>query len=65
MTGPGSPRLPTLFSPHRGGPCFFMDWTIGPPDTWERMRTWLRSLGETFGDVRTLLVTSGIGRSAS
>ena len=26
-------RLPTLFIPHGGGPCFFrMDWD--PPDTW-------------------------------
>ena len=28
-------RLPTLFIPHGGGPCFFMDWD--PPDTWDRM----------------------------
>lgn len=52
-------RLPTLFIPHGGGPCFFMDWTMGPPDTWDRMKTWLQRLGETFRDVRTVLVVSG------
>ncbi|MHA1566449.1 MAG: dioxygenase, partial [Alphaproteobacteria bacterium] len=30
-----SERLPTLFIPHGGGPCFFMEWTMGPPDTWD------------------------------
>ncbi len=34
-------RLPTLFIPHGGGPCFFMDWTMGPPDTWDRLRDFL------------------------
>ena len=38
-------RMPTLFIPHGGGPCFFMDWTQGPADTWDRMEAWLRSLG--------------------
>ena len=33
-------KLPTLFIPHGGGPCFFMDWD--PPDTWERMADYLR-----------------------
>ena len=28
-------KVPTLFIPHGGGPCFFMDWD--PPDTWVRM----------------------------
>lgn len=37
------PRMPTIYLPHGGGPCFFMPWTMGPPDTWERMATWLRS----------------------
>ena len=59
MTRHGSTRLPTLFIPHGGGPCFFMDWTMGPPDTWDRMRAWLHALGETFRDVRALLVISG------
>jgi hypothetical protein len=29
--------MPTLFIPHGGGPCFFMDWSLmgGPKDTWK------------------------------
>jgi hypothetical protein len=34
--------LPTLFIPHGGGPCFFMDWD--PPDTWKKMGAWLAAL---------------------
>lgn len=37
-------KLPTLYLPHGGGPCFFMDWTMGPPDTWDRMAKWLRGI---------------------
>lgn len=37
-------KLPTLYIPHGGGPCFFMDWTLGPADTWNRMAAWLRGL---------------------
>lgn len=40
--------LPTLYIPHGGGPCFFMEWTMGPPDTWHRMGTWLSQLGATI-----------------
>lgn len=36
-------RMPTFYIPHGGGPCFFMHWTMGPADTWERMRAWLAS----------------------
>jgi aromatic ring-opening dioxygenase catalytic subunit (LigB family) len=42
-------RAPTLFIPHGGGPCFFMDWTMGPSDTWNRMGNWLKGLGATLG----------------
>ncbi len=42
-------RLPTLFIPHGGGPCFFMDWTMGPPDTWHKMRDWLSALLASVG----------------
>jgi aromatic ring-opening dioxygenase catalytic subunit (LigB family) len=41
-----SNALPTLFIPHGGGPCFFMDWD--PPDTWDRMGDWLRSLAASL-----------------
>lgn len=36
------PRQPTLFLPHGGGPCFFMDWD--PPDFWNHLGDWLRRL---------------------
>jgi aromatic ring-opening dioxygenase catalytic subunit (LigB family) len=45
-------RLPTLYIPHGGGPCFFMDWTMGPRDTWDRMGAWLRSAGAAAIGVR-------------
>lgn len=35
-------RLPALFLPHGGGPCFFMDWS--PPDEWDRMAGFLRDV---------------------
>lgn len=40
--------LPTLYIPHGGGPCFFMDWTMGPADTWDKMADWLRALSGTL-----------------
>lgn len=53
-------RQPTLFLPHGGGPCFFMDWTMGPADTWARMAEWLRSLEATLPErPKALLVISG------
>ncbi len=54
-----SKRLPTLFIPHGGGPCFFMEWTMGPPDTWDNMANWLREVGQRYADATTLLVISG------
>jgi len=44
LTGDPVP-LPSLYIPHGGGPCFFMEWTMGPADTWARMDAWLRRLG--------------------
>ena len=40
--------LPTFYIPHGGGPCFFMDWTMGPADTWDEMADWLGSLAGTL-----------------
>lgn len=38
-------RLPTLFVPHGGGPCFFMDPAGGPPDPmWQPMQAYLAGL---------------------
>ncbi|HEY8089827.1 MAG TPA: class III extradiol ring-cleavage dioxygenase, partial [Polyangiaceae bacterium] len=52
-------KLPTLYIPHGGGPCFFMDWTMGPADTWDRMAAWLRELDGTLPEKpRALLVVS-------
>src|SRR3546814_6273004 len=37
--------LPTLFIPHGGGPCFFMDPAGGPPDPmWQPMQAYLAGL---------------------
>ena len=52
-------RQPTLYLPHGGGPCFFMDWTMGPPDTWARMERWLRGLAATLDErPRAVVVVS-------
>lgn len=54
-----TPRMPTLFIPHGGGPCFFMDWTEGPADTWVPMGTWLSSLAKSLPSrPRSLVVIS-------
>jgi len=53
-------RQPSLFIPHGGGPCFFMDWTWGPPDTWNATRRFLAGLAGTLPEKPTaLLVVSG------
>lgn len=50
-------RQPTLFIPHGGGPCFFMDWD--PPDTWVRHREFLEMLPTLLPErPRALLVIS-------
>lgn len=60
MTSEGSATLPVLYIPHGGGPCFFMDWTMGPPDTWHRMATWLGHVPELAGSTpQAVLVISG------
>lgn len=51
-------RLPTMFIPHGGGPCFFMDWD--PPDTWTHMADYLRHVPEEVGvRPKALVVISG------
>jgi aromatic ring-opening dioxygenase catalytic subunit (LigB family) len=53
-------RQPSLFLPHGGGPCFFMDWTWGPADTWQRTQKFLEGLAETLPAApKALLVVSG------
>ena len=52
-------RLPTFYIPHGGGPCFFMEWTMGPRDTWDRMAAWLRGIADSLlAPPRALLVIS-------
>ncbi|MDB5452002.1 MAG: extradiol ring-cleavage dioxygenase, class enzyme subunit [Caulobacteraceae bacterium] len=52
--------LPTLFIPHGGGPCFFMDWSRGPADTWDRMAAWLKGLIATLPErPKAILLVSG------
>ncbi|MBI3203034.1 MAG: dioxygenase [Myxococcales bacterium] len=51
-------RLPTIYLPHGGGPCFFMEWTLGPRDTWDRMAAFLRTLPERYPGARAVLVIS-------
>lgn len=53
-------RLPTMFIPHGGGPCFFMDWTMGPPDTWDRLAGFLRTFDAVAGQrPKAIVVVSG------
>jgi aromatic ring-opening dioxygenase catalytic subunit (LigB family) len=53
-------RQPALFLPHGGGPCFFMDWTWGPADTWHPTQRFLESVAATLpATPRALLVISG------
>src|ERR1700758_2372404 len=53
-------RQPSVFIPHGGGPCFFMDWTWGPADTWKPTRQFLESLAGTLPEKpKALLVISG------
>ncbi len=54
-------KWPTLFIPHGGGPCFFMDPLPGtPPDLWDRMAVYLRGIDAALGSRPTaVLVVSG------
>jgi len=43
-------RFPTLYIPHGGGPCFFMEVQPGlPPDLWDRMAAYLRGIDASLG----------------
>ena len=53
-------RRPAIFIPHGGGPCFFMDWTWGPADTWTKTKSFLEGLAGTLpATPKALLVVSG------
>lgn len=40
-------KTPTVYIPHGGGPCFFMDWT--PSDMWDEMGAYLKRLPADIG----------------
>ena len=53
-------RQPAIFLPHGGGPCFFMDWTWGPADTWNETRKFLEGLAATLLETpKAIVVVSG------
>jgi len=53
-------RQPSLFIPHGGGPCFFMDWTWGTADTWHATQHFLEGVAATLPTPpKALLVISG------
>jgi len=55
-----SERQPTIFLPHGGGPCFFMDWSWGPADTWHATQRFLEGLAATLpAQPKAILVVSG------
>jgi aromatic ring-opening dioxygenase catalytic subunit (LigB family) len=52
-------KMPTLFIPHGAGPCFFMDWTMGPKDSWDKLASWLRGIDGSLPEPpQALLVVS-------
>jgi aromatic ring-opening dioxygenase catalytic subunit (LigB family) len=53
-------RQPAIFLPHGGGPCFFMDWTWGPADTWNATQKFLKGLAATLpAPPKAIVVVSG------
>jgi aromatic ring-opening dioxygenase catalytic subunit (LigB family) len=52
-------RLPTLFIPHGGGPCFFMDPPPNDPHAWDAMAAYLRGIAASLpAKPRAILVIS-------
>ena len=56
-----SSRLPVLYIPHGGGPCFFMDPMPGfPPTMWNGREAFLRGIPAMIGSQpKAVLVISG------
>jgi aromatic ring-opening dioxygenase catalytic subunit (LigB family) len=53
-------RQPSIFIPHGGGPCFFMDWTWGPADTWHKTQEFLEGLAASLPAApKAIVVVSG------
>ena len=52
-------RLPALYIPHGGGPCFFMDPPANAPHLWDGMAAYLRSIDAAVGErPKAILVIS-------
>ncbi len=50
-------KTPTVYIPHGGGPCFFMDWN--PADMWDQMGAYLKRLPADIGEKpKALLIIS-------
>ena len=60
MTSSGNDtRQPTLFIPHGGGPCFFMDPPPNDPHAWDAMAAYLRGIAASLpAKPRAILVIS-------
>lgn len=58
---PAQKRLPTLYIPHGGGPCFFMEPQAGlPRNLWDGMASYLRGVATDVGTrPASVLVISG------
>ncbi len=53
-------RLPTLYIPHGGGPCFFVDPPPSDPHMWEGLAAYLRGIDAHLGvRPKAVLVISG------
>jgi aromatic ring-opening dioxygenase catalytic subunit (LigB family) len=58
-SGGNATRLPTLFIPHGGGPCFFMDPPPNDPHAWDAMAAYLRGIASSLpAKPRAILVIS-------
>ena len=52
-------RQPSMFIPHGGGPCFFMDPPVDDPSRWVAMEAYLRGMQASLpGRPDALLVVS-------
>jgi aromatic ring-opening dioxygenase catalytic subunit (LigB family) len=53
-------KLPTLFIPHGGGPCFFIDPPAHSPHMWDGLAAYLRGIDASLGArPKAVLVISG------
>lgn len=54
-----NPRMPGLYIPHGGGPCFFMEPPPQDPHVWDGMATYLRGIADALpARPRAILVVS-------